>query len=84
MKKDAELLTCAGIRGAEDRKAPGDSKQWAEERQGGAVHAHLPDPPSAAEATPCPHPSPHRCLSPSQVPKASCGASLGDEFVRHC
>lgn len=65
----AELLTCAGIRGAEDRKAPGDSKQRAEEGEGQAVHTHLPDPLFAAEATPPPPPSPHRCLSPLRFPK---------------
>lgn len=80
----AELLTCAGIRGAEDRKAPGHSKQQAEERQGGAVGTHLPDPPFAAKATLHSHPQPAQVPVPSETPKALCEATLGDEFVRLC
>jgi hypothetical protein len=81
----AELLTCAGIRGAEDRKAPGHSKHRAEERQGGAVGTDLPDPPFALRRLPTPpHPQPTEKPEPAEAPKASCGATLGDEFVRHC
>lgn len=71
-------MRAAGIRGAGDRKAPGPSKQPAEDGQGGAVGTRLPDPPCAAKVTLPPRPQPSQGPEPPEAPKASRGATLGD------